>query len=180
MKDNYLKIKVDIHIDADWFKSLRQKLFDLGMQVNWQGKDTFHQTLVFIKDDTCVDKLKEDFSKMVEKHKPFTLTINKLDAFTAGKEHIVYLTSTLPSTEMEAIADDAQALVKDVNRDTRKFKLHITLGRIPANAISLSELQALISTIDLPTFNCLLNHIEYRYKNKTGIKQKLLIGKWDL
>lgn len=183
MRDNYLKIKVHIYKDAEWFKELRKKLSNMGKKVKWQRKDTFHQTLVFIHDDACVKKLKADFSEMVEKHKPFTLTINKLDAFTAGKEHkehIIYLTSTLPSTEMKTIADDARALVKKVKHDEREFKLHITLGRIPANAISLSEMQTLISTIDFPTFNCQLNHIEYRYKNKTGIKKKLLIGKWDL
>ena len=173
MRDNYLKIKVHIYKDAEWFKELRKKLSNRGKQVKWQRKGTFHQTLVFIHDDTCVGKLKKAFPKMLQEHKPFTLTINKLDAFTAGKEHkehIIYLTSTLPSTEMKAIADDARALVKKVKHDEREFKLHITLGRIPANAISLSEMQTV----------CQLSHVEYRYKNKTGIKKKLLIGKWDL
>ena len=153
------------------------------MKVKWQRKGTFHQTLVFIHDDACVKKLKADFSEMVEKHKPFTLTINKLDAFTAGKEHkehIIYLISTLPSTEMKTIADDARALVKEVKHDEREFKLHITLGRIPANAINLLELQSILSDITPPTFNCQLNEVKYVYKKEKWEKRERLIGKWDL
>jgi len=182
MKNNYLKIKVHIYKDANWFKESRKKLFDLGKQVKWQRKGTFHQTLVFIYDDTCVKEMKKSFSEMVKKHKPFTLAINKLDAFLAGEEYIIYLTSTQHSAEMKALADDARALVKDMggNTDDREFKPHITLGRIPANAISLTDLKSILSTIKLREFKCQLNQVEYVYKKEKRGERERLIGKWEL
>ena len=184
MRDNYLAIKFPIGTNAQWFKKLRKELHYSGKQFNWQRKGTFHQTLVFIKDDTFVKALKEEFSQMVKKHKPFTQTIDKLDAFTTSgkkKEHIVCLTYKI-SSEMLALADDARALVrnKGVNSDDREFKPHITLVRIPADAITMSDLQAKLSEITLPQFCCQLNNIEYRYKKEPGHRGKLLIGKWNL
>jgi 2'-5' RNA ligase len=110
---------------------------------------------------------------------PITLTIDKLEAFTTGKgdEHVVCLTSSQPPASLLELANEARACADclGANYDKRPFKLHITLCRIPSDAISLENLQSLLSKISLPAFDCRLDDVQYRYQGCGD-----LIDKWNL
>ena len=176
---NYLGMMAPIHLDAIWFQTLQQELSAAAIPVRWQSEGTHHITLIFINDDHCVDSLKQEFPELLPTREPVPLTIDKLDAFTTenGSTHIVCLTATRPSTEILELAKDVKTLADHLNVDYEKrpFKLHITLGRIAAEAISIEALQAILSKVSFPKSDYLLYDIQYKYQ---GSGQ--LIKKWDL
>ncbi|MBO4451080.1 MAG: 2'-5' RNA ligase family protein [Bacteroidaceae bacterium] len=176
---NYLGMMAPIHMDAIWFQTLQQELSAAAIPVRWQREGTHHITLIFINDDHCVDSLKQEFSKLLSTRKPVPLTIDKLDAFTTenGSTHIVCLTATRPSTEILELVKDVKTLADHlkVDYEKRPFKLHITLGRITAEAISIEALQSVLPKVYFPKSDYLLDDIQYKYQ---GSGQ--LIEKWDL
>ena len=107
------------------------------------------------------------------------MTIDKLDAFTTsnGAEHIIYLSSTNVPEQILSLAKDARTLADrlNANYDKRSFKPHITFGHVPADKMSLDQLQAILRTIEQPAFHCVLNEIEHRYRRSNGT-----IKKWRL
>lgn len=179
MKQTYLALMVPVRMNTIWFRNLKRALAAAAIPAKWQSEKTHHQTLVFINDDNCIDSLKQAFSELISSKSPIPLTIDKLEAFTTGKgdEHVVCLTSTHPSTEIIQLADDARSSADRIgaSRDKRPFKLHITLCRIPVNAISLEALQTILSKISLPTFDCCLDDAQYKYKGSGRV-----IGRWNL
>ena len=76
------------------------------------------------------------------------MTIDKIDAFTAtnGAEHIIYLSSTDVPKQILTLAKDARILADGLNADydKRPFKPHITFGHVPADKMSLEELQTIL------------------------------------
>ena len=179
-----LKIERDLQ-EEDWFQALRSAIAKLDIpNIRWQREGTYHQTILFINDTPSLDTIKEEAPKVLHNHKSFKLTLDKLDAFTAGKEHIVNLTSTQQCPEMENLVGDLRnmATQKGIPHNNRKFKLHITLGRIPTTDISLDKLQSILSTINLSPLTLTLSKVEYRYANgsKPGNLDDYLIDHWTL
>ena len=166
----FVSVKARVNKRAKWFVELRNALKERCNYDGWQSQDSFHQTLVFINNDTCIPALKDEFSKVIPQHRAFTQKIDKLDAFTTEhEEHVICLTSTQICPEMENLVKDIRKVVdnKGINFDKREFLLHITLGRISTKAITLEELKSILSTIELPTFNLLMEKVEYRYFGRT-------------
>lgn len=165
---NYLEIVVPIRLDTKWHKSLVQELSAVQTKIEWKREGTHHQTLVFIKDGSLVDQLKGKFSQI--RINPITLTIDKLEAFTTGNgdKHVVCLTSSEPPAGLLDLADKARKLADSLgaNYDKRPFKLHITLCKIPAGAVSLEEVKSILAKIQLPVFDCHLSDIQYRYRGR--------------
>lgn len=178
-----LKIERDLQ-EEDWFQALRSALAKQHVPYDcWQGKGTYHQTILFINDTPSLDTIKEEAPKVLHNHKSFKLTLDKLDAFTADDKHIVNLTSTQQCPEMDNLVEDLRnmATQKGIPHDKRKFKLHITLGRIPTTGISLDKLQSILSTINLPSFTPTMSKVEYRYAKKLprGVRD-YSINQWTL
>ena len=177
-----LKIERDLQKE-DWFQALRSAIAKLDIpHVEWQREGTYHQTILFINDTPSLDTIKEEAPKVLHNHKSFKLTLDKLDVFTAGDKHIVKLTSTQQCPEMENLIGDLRnmATQKGIPHDKRKFKLHITLGRIPTG-ISLDKLQSILSTIKVPSFTLTMSKVEYRYAKKLprGVRD-YSIDQWTL
>lgn len=102
------------------------------------------------------------------------ITIDKLDAFTTGDgaSHIIYLTSSQVPSQIFTLAEDARTLANSMNAnyDKRPFKPHVTLGRVPADKVSLEQLQSVLHRIEQPVFGCILNEAEHRYFRGDKIK----------
>ena len=178
-KQNFLEIMVPIRLDTKWYQGLVKELSVVKSFVEWQREGTIHQTLVFIKDESLVSKLKREFRTIRTKIKPITLTIDTLEAFTTGKgdKHVVSLTSSQPPSGLLELANDARVCAEclGANYDKRPFKLHITLCKIPSDAIALEDLQSILAKISLPAFDCRLDDVQYRYQGS-----EKLIDKWNL
>ena len=165
---NFLELVVPIRLDTKWYQSLVKELSAIQSKIEWQRKETHHQTLVFINDGSLVDQLKSKFSQICIE--PITLKIDKLEAFTtgAGDRHVVCLTSSKPPVELQDLADKARKLADGLGADydKRPFKLHITLCKIPSGAVSLEEVKSILAKIQLPVFDCHLTEIQYRYRGR--------------
>lgn len=166
---NFLEIKVPVKRDekwSDWARMMRTIIKSAGIPVRWQMFH-YHMTLMFLNDDNCVDDLNQGFCKFMSEYSSLSLSVDKLDAFTTGDGncHIIYLTSTKVPSQIHTLAQNVRILADslNVNYDKRPFKPHITLGRVPTDKISLDQLQAVLRTIEQPTFNSILNETEYRY-----------------
>lgn len=159
--NTYLSINVPVDTEAQWYNSLTRELDGVG--VRWQNAH-YHITLAYL------DKTPEgvDFGyvidqKMFGKAAP-RLSFDKLDAFTggSGKEHIVYLTvSDIPERFSSWVTEIRKDIVSAGGVIKSGFKLHVTLGRVDVDKISLEELQARINKVHIPSFSLRISELEY-------------------
>ena len=164
---------------SEWAKTTRAKIKSAGIPVNKWQLLYYHMTILFLNDDECAETLNPGFVQIVKSCPALSMTIDKLDAFTTsnGAEHIIYLSSTNVPEQILSLAKDARTLADSLNAnyDKRSFKPHITFGHVPADKMSLDQLQAILRTIEQPAFHCVLNEIEHRYRRSKGT-----IKRWKL
>lgn len=177
MKDNYLELKVPLRQDAEWFVKLREAMAAAHIPVKWQSKGSYHITVAFINGDEQVGELSAAFNKCIDERLAPSLTLDKLDAFVAknGDEIILNLTSSHPSLEfidfVTLVRQAASNLNAEIDSD---FKLHVTLGRIAADATHLEDVKKVLASIQVPPFSLSLVDAEYRYYRGETIR------KWEM
>ena len=164
---------------SDWAKKTRAKIKSAGVPVSKWQLLYFHMTILFLDDDACAESLTPEFAKLVKSCPALPLTIDKIDAFTTtnGAKHIIYLSSTQVPPQILTLANDARTQADGLNADydKRPFKPHVTFGHVPADKMSLEELQAILRSLKQPLFHCVLNEAEHRYRRSNGT-----IKKWKL
>jgi 2'-5' RNA ligase len=164
---------------SDWAKITRARIKSAGIPVSKWQLLYYHMTILFLNDDECAETLTPGFAKMVKVCPVLPMTIDKIDAFTTsnGAEHIIYLSSTQVPPQILMLANDARTLADSLNAnyDKRPFTPHITFGHVPADKMSLEELQALLRSMEQPAFHCVLHEVEHRYRRSNGT-----IKKWKL
>lgn len=164
---------------SDWAKMTRSRIKSAGIPVSRWQLLYYHMTILFLDDDACAATFTPRFAQIVKSCPTLPMTIDKLDAFTTtnGAEHIIYLSSTNVPEQILTLANDARALAdsQNANYDKRPFKPHITFGHVPADKMSLDQLQAILRTFERPAFHCVLNEAEHRYRRSNGT-----IKKWKL
>lgn len=175
---SYFEIKVPIDNNALWFHELKRAMKDVP--VRWQN-DFYHITIAFLYDmpDVVVEKLAKTIGEIIKRKQSFNLTLDRLSAFTtqSGDIHIINITSSTDKTSaMSLIEEVREEIIKggyDIEQD---FRLHITLGRVGANAISLSELSDKISKVIIKPFDIKLSEIDYReFRGRTISQWQLLL-----
>ena len=177
-KENYIEIHVGICPEVQWYQDLMERM--KGLKVNRIIRRC-HVTALFLTDDGLKDALTEAFDGQLHQRSAPRLTFDKLEAFTSisGKEHIVCVTSTHPETEfmelVEGLRGEAARLGAELEES---YRLHVTLVRVPVDAISLEELQQLIAEIPMPAFTLALTNVDYRYR-MSDLKAGL-IKEWEL
>ena len=164
---------------SDWAKTTRAKIKSAGIPVSKWQLNYYHMTILFLDDDACAESLTPEFAKLVKSCLSSEMTIDKIDAFTTtnGAEHIIYLSSTNVPEQILTLAKDARTLADGLNvdYDKRPFKPHITFGHVPADKMSLEELQTILRSLEQPAFDCVLKEAEHRYRRTKGT-----IKKWKL
>ena len=164
---------------SDWAKMTRAKIKSAGIPVSKWQLLYYHMTILFLDDDACAEALTPGFAQIVKSCPALPMTIDKLDAFTTsnGAEHIIYLSSTRVPPQILTFANDARTLADclNANYDKRPFTPHITFGHVPADKMSLEELQTVLRSLEQPAFHCVLNEVEHRYRRSNGT-----IKRWKL
>ena len=165
-KENYLKIHVGISTRAKWYLELREKM----KRLNVKCYNQFHITAMFLKDDSLIEELKNAFDRFLFHRYAPHLTFNKIEAFTSnsGKEHIVGLTSTRQEVEFRNLIEGLRNEATNLGANLEDYRLHVTLARVPVNAISLQELEKIIANISLREFTVALTNIDYKYKTENS------------
>ena len=167
--ESYLELKVPISNNAMWQHELRKKLS--GVPVKWQNAH-YHITVAFFK-KMGKDQLMSAanlIDGILAGREALNITIDKLDAFTtkSGDMHIIYATSSEPDSKLDGIIKEVRNKLLASKFDIEEFKLHITLGRVSVDKISLKDLQSIISTVEMPSFSLKLSEFAYRkYQNPT-------------
>ena len=185
--ENFLEVKVPLKKDEKWAvfaRGLRTRLKEACVPLRWQ-QFHHHMTILFLDDDHCVNELTQGFDRLVTPLSAFPITIDKLDAFTTGNgaDHIVYMTATQVPSHITTLAQEARTLADGLNApyDHRPFKPHITLGRVNTAKASLEQVRAVLQTIKVPAFECLLTEAEHRYRDYQKTRGKdLVIKNWKL
>ena len=164
---------------SDWAKMARSRIKLAGIPVNKWQLLYYHMTILYLDDDECAETFTPELAQIVKACPALPMTIDKLDAFTTsnGAEHIIYLSSTNVPPQILTLANNARTLADSLNGnyDKRPFKPHITFGHVPADKMSLDQLQTLLRAIEQPAFNCVLNEVEHRYRRSNGT-----IKRWKL
>ena len=164
---------------SDWAKTTRSRIKSAGIPVSKWQQLYYHMTILFFNDDECAETFTPGFAKMVKFCPALPMTIDKIDAFTTsnGAEHIIYLSSTQVPPQIFTLAKDARTLADSLNAnyDKRPFTPHITFGHVPADKMSLGELQTILRSLEQPAFDCLIEYAEHRYRKSNGT-----IKRWKL
>ena len=177
-----LAINVPVKRDpawSDWAKMTRANIKSAGIPVSKWQLLYYHMTILFLDDDACAKAFTPEFAKLAKACPALPMTIDKIDAFTAtnGAEHIIYLSPTNVPEQILTLAKDARILADGLNADydKRLFKPHITFGHVPADKMSLEELQTILQSLEQPAFHCVIKEAEHRYRRGNGT-----IKKWKL
>ena len=176
--ESYLELKVPISNNAMWQHELRKKLS--GVPVKWQNAH-YHITVAFFKKmgKEQLMSAANIIDGILVGGETLNLTIDKLDAFTtkSADMHIIYATSSEPDSKLDGIIKEVRNKLLASKFDIEEFKLHITLGRVSVDKISLKDLQSIISTVEMPSFTLKLSEFEYRKFRKN---YKPTIKEWFL
>lgn len=175
----YLSLKVPLRANARWLGELRSRM--RGLPVNWAPGD-FHLTLARLNErpDGLSD---QEMTRIINWHlaeaQAPEIVFNQIDVFTnpVSGRHIIALIGTdgLPA----AFGDLTRALRADLaDRGCTldaPFRPHVTLGRMPAKAMPLSELQAIGAAVNMPRFTLQPREALYRIAPRLST-----IGHWTL
>ncbi len=179
---NLLAISIPVKRDpawADWAKSTRASIKAAGVPVSKWQLLFYHMTILFVDEDDCVADLTPGFAQIVKSCPAIPFTVDKLDAFTTtnGAEHIICLSSTQVPQQIHTLASESRTMADGLNAkyDHRAFIPHITFGHVPADKISLQDLRTILQALPQPSFHCLLNEAEHRFRRSNGT-----IKKWRL
>ena len=174
---NYLEIRVPLRQNAEWFVKLREAMEEAHVHVHWQRSGTHHITVAFINGDEQVDALSAAFERCLYCSPAPSLTFDKIDVFEANNrsEFIVNLTSSQPSHEFTNLVKLLRQTALDLGAEIESdFRLHVTLGRIDANAAALDGVKRVADSIQVPPFTLQLTDAKYRYFRADSISS------WEL
>lgn len=161
---NYLELKIPVRYKADWFSQLRQTAKAYGIPVRWQSAH-FHVTAVFVNDDERVTDLCKVFNEHLNSRPALSLIIDRLDFFKTsnGGEYIIHLSSSHPSDEFTALISSLRSAAFALDVNIEAFILHITLGRVATDAVSMQRMHDMISAVTIPPFTISVKEAEYKY-----------------
>ena len=173
---SYLEIKTPISTNARWMDELHGLLHNIP--VRWQN-GYYHITIAFL--DKMDEEKRAEAKRLIDGvlagTKAQRLTIDKVSAFTTkdSSTHIVHAASSCPDENlMELINEIRQRLTNGSFQIEPDFKLHITLGKVSGDKITLAELHQKLATLTMPAFTLNLTKLEYRCLRASSIK------KWHL
>ena len=169
----YLELKVPIKTDSKWLIDLKQSLS--GVPVRWQN-GFYHITVAFVKETTAIQDVVSVIDRHINEWTEPGLVFDKVDTFTANVAgfHIVNLTSSKIPESFSKWTDELRCNLKGlgcvIDSD---FRLHVTLGRVDAKAISLEGLQERMENVRIKPMSLALHSFEYRkFRGET-------INKWN-
>lgn len=150
IKDNYIEIEVPISSRSSWMDELHSELRRYG--VKWQN-GFYHITMAFIHNSTDEERqtITDIVDDVLDGQNAFSMTFGELDAFTTrGKRtHVIYLRPTESNNAFNRMVNTLRSRIAEMTTEMEPdFQLHVTLGRVDASNVSLSELKKAIAFVD--------------------------------
>ncbi|MBU0985114.1 MAG: RNA 2',3'-cyclic phosphodiesterase [candidate division Zixibacteria bacterium] len=106
-----------------------------GSSVKWVASNNIHLTVKFLgdTDDRLIPAIIKHLETIASQFQPMSATIDRLGAFpNLRKPRVIWAGSSAPPEMAGRIAEAVDAAVHGLGfeRETRKFKPHLTLGRV--------------------------------------------------
>ena len=175
---NYLELKIPIQRNAQWYRELCDAMQEERIPVRWQN-GFYHITVAFLHDDNHVKELRDTFAQILSVRQAPSITLDKLEAFATqrGKEIVINLEPLHPSEELLALINEIRtAAINSGSQISKDFFIHITLGRIDAQDVTLDEVKDVISSIDFEPLKVSIREAEYRYFRGVTINRWTLLS----
>ena len=139
-------------------------------KVKWVDSNNIHLTLKFLgeADQNKVEDISESIKSVASKHKSIKCTIDKIGGFPNLKRPKVIWAGLDGNIEkLESVASDIDTEMSQLGfeKENRKFKSHLTLGRVKDNK-DLSELTKYLT--------------DYKLQPKTILFDKIVLFKSTL
>ena len=169
-KDNYIEIEVPISSRSSWMDELYGELRRYG--VKWQN-GFYHITMAFIHNSTDEERkaITDIVDDVIASQNAFPMTFGELDAFTTRgkKTHVIYLRPTGSNAVFNNMVNTLRSRIAEVTTEIEPdFQLHVTLGRVDASNVSLSDLKKAIEFVDAPEEDITLRKINHQVFKEYG------------
>lgn len=159
---SYVEIYVPLDPKEIWHSALKKYLSDVD--VIWQNA-YYHITLAFVDDtpddlNKIIDMLKQRLTGL---HAP-VLIFDSINAFTtpSGMHFITLTSSDVPESFVNTIKTIRQDILDSGGRLESEFRLHVTLGRVKGNSISLDNLQTRLKEFEFSPIERTLTKVDFR------------------
>ncbi len=161
--DSYLEIVVPLRWDEQWVNDVRHAFSRKA--VRWQRR-FHHITMAYMPDSipSQQDVIQRIIARWLAHARPMMLTFDKLDAFTTGtgREHIIHVTSSQPHEQLEALTRNIRADLQQAGIQlSTSFKMHVTLGRVNVDRLTLDEIKHRLSSVQMSSFTIPLSTLSY-------------------
>ena len=129
---------------------LKQK----GGSVKWVTPKNIHLTMKFLGDteENLVDSIKEQIDAIAREYAAVETVISRLGAFpNLSRPRVIWAGLDKNIETLAEISGKVEAAVESLGfeREERRFKAHLTLGRVRQPA-GLSDLTAYMKSLDVP------------------------------
>ena len=126
----YIALRVEIPRTDPWLRELENALRREDVAQNLQ-KTPLHITIAFMPEQVNKLRVIHALSKVLRRHQPITITLNKLASFgTRSNEGIINLTSLGSNPEFYSLVEDIRKTITDLGYHIQHdFRLHVTVAR---------------------------------------------------
>lgn len=150
---------------SDLIASIREELEPEGWPVRWVDPEQAHITLKFYGDTPVgrISSLASRLAWIAGRSEPHTLQTSRIGAFPSTRRpRVVWLGLTGDVVKLERVAEDIDEVSSELGftRERRRFRAHITLGRIRGRNELLADFEAVVADLDLPTVKVPIERVQ--------------------
>lgn len=170
---SYLEIYVPFNSQDRWFTKLKQ---DFNCVDVWWQNGFYHITIAFIDDLPETVDIVPIIDEYFRDVSSYNITLDCIEAFTAsnGMHMICLKPSKIPNDFIDMATEVRKEIINAGCIVSSEFIPHVTIGRVNGNSIKLSDLQAYLSTLSVPSFSMELSYIDYRIFKGNALFEKML------
>lgn len=133
-----MRLFIALPLPEDIEEALSKTIFAFkqkGGKVKWVAPKNIHLTLKFLGEvgEDRVVKIKSALDDIAQKYPPISTSVNKIGAFpNLGRPKIIWAGLEGETDRMEKIAGEIENTMEKLGfeKENRRFKPHLTLGRI--------------------------------------------------
>ncbi len=129
--------------------------------VKWVDAKNIHLTVKFLgdTDSKLIEQIKNELTKIGKQFPVISCSINKVGAFpNLNKPRVYWIGIDLMNDDIFKLAESTDEAMSQLGyeKESRKFKAHLTLGRIK-NSYELSDLNQYISNYNVEPIQLTIN-----------------------
>lgn len=149
----------------DLLGSVRDELEPLGWPIRWVDPEIAHITLKFYGDTPVgqISSLASRIAWIAGRSEPHQLLTNRIGAFPSTRRpRVVWLGLTGNVVKLERIAEDIDEVSTELGftPERRRFRAHITLGRLRGRNEPPEDFEAVVTDLSLPKVELPIDRVQ--------------------